>query len=71
MRQNLKIALQMDPLEGLDLKGDTTFILGFEAIRRGFNILSIVTEARRAPLATKDFHSRINNLGTQVSKKNY
>ena len=41
----------------------------YEAIRRGFNILSIVTEARRAPLATKDFHSRINNLGTQVSKK--
>tara|TARA_B100001989_G_scaffold73224_2_gene50029 strand:- start:2900 stop:3937 length:1038 start_codon:yes stop_codon:yes gene_type:complete len=41
----------------------------YEAIRRGFNILSIVTEARRTPLATKDFHSRINNLGTQVSKK--
>ena len=32
MTQKLKIALQMDPLEKLDLKGDTTFILGLEAI---------------------------------------
>ena len=38
MRQKLKIALQMDPLEKLDLKGDTTFILGFEAIKRGFEL---------------------------------
>ena len=38
MRQNLKIALQMDPLEKLDLKGDTTFILGLESIKRGFKL---------------------------------
>ena len=38
MRQKLKIALQMDPLEKLDLKGDTTFILGLEAIKRGFKV---------------------------------
>ena len=38
MRQKLKIALQMDPLERLDLKGDTTFILGLEAINRGFEV---------------------------------
>ena len=38
MRQKLKIALQMDPLEKLDLKGDTTFILGLEAIKRGFEV---------------------------------
>ena len=38
MRQNLKIAFQMDPLERLDLKGDTTFILGLEAIKRGFEV---------------------------------
>ena len=36
MKPKLKIALQMDPLEKLDLKGDTTFILGLEAIKRGF-----------------------------------
>jgi len=28
----------MDPLEKLDLKGDTTFILGLEAIKRGFEV---------------------------------
>ena len=38
MRQKLKIAIQMDPLEKLDLKGDTTFILGLEAIKRGFDV---------------------------------
>ena len=38
MRQKLKIALQMDPLEKLDLKGDSTFILGLEAIKRGFEL---------------------------------
>ena len=38
MSHNLKIALQMDPLEKLDLKGDSTFILGLEAIKRGFEL---------------------------------
>ena len=38
MRHKLKIALQMDPLEKLDLKGDSTFMLGLEAIKRGFEL---------------------------------
>ncbi len=38
MKQKLKIAIQMDPLEKLILKGDTTFILGHEAIKRGFEV---------------------------------
>ena len=38
MKQKLKIALQMDPLERLDLKGDSTFIIGLEAIKRGFEV---------------------------------
>ncbi len=38
MKKKLKIALQMDPLNKLDLKGDTTFILGLEAIKRGFDL---------------------------------
>ena len=38
MKQKLKIALQMDPLERLDLKGDSTFIIGIEAIKRGFEV---------------------------------
>jgi glutathione synthase len=35
MKTKLKIAFLMDPLEKLDLKGDTTFALGFEAQKRG------------------------------------
>ena len=38
MKKKLKIGLQMDPLEKLDLKGDSTFILGLEAINRGFEL---------------------------------
>ena len=38
MKKKLRIALQMDPLEKLDLNGDTTFILGLEAIKRGFDL---------------------------------
>ena len=38
MKHKLKVALQMDPLEKLGLKGDSTFILGLEAIRRGFEL---------------------------------
>ena len=38
MKKKLKIALQMDPLEKLNLKGDTTFILGLEAVKRGFEV---------------------------------
>ena len=38
MTKNLKIAIQMDPLEKLDLKGDTTFILGLEAVKRNFEV---------------------------------
>ncbi len=38
MKKKLKIALQMDPLEKLDLRGDSTFILGLEAIKRGFDV---------------------------------
>ena len=38
MKKKLKIALQMDPLEELNLNGDTTFILGLEALERGFDL---------------------------------
>ena len=38
MKKNLKIAFLMDPLEKLDLKGDTTFALALEAQNRGHEI---------------------------------
>ena len=39
MKQKLKIAFLMDPLENLDLKGDTTFALALEAQKRLSNLL--------------------------------
>ena len=38
MKKSLKIAFLMDPLEDLDLKGDTTFALALEAQSRGHKI---------------------------------
>ena len=38
MKQKLKIAFLMDPLENLDLKGDTTFALALEAQKRNHTI---------------------------------
>ena len=34
----LSIAIQMDPIEGLDIQGDSTFALGLEAQRRGHRL---------------------------------
>lgn len=38
MKKRLKIAFLMDPLENLDLKGDTTFALAYEAQNRNHQI---------------------------------
>ena len=38
MKKKLNIAIQMDPLENLNLKGDTTFALAMEAQNRSFNL---------------------------------
>ena len=32
------VAIQMDPVEALDIKGDSTFVLGLEAQRRGYRL---------------------------------
>ena len=37
-----------------------------EAIRRGFNILSMVS---RAPLSSRDIHNRVNQSGINVSQR--
>jgi len=35
---NLTVALQMDPIESVDINGDSTFALGLEAEKRGFKL---------------------------------
>ena len=44
MKKNLKIAFLMDPLEKLNLKGDTTFALALEAQNRGHEIFFFTPE---------------------------
>ena len=34
----LKVAFQMDPIEGIEIRGDSTFALLLEAQRRGNSI---------------------------------
>src|SRR3546814_9855431 len=34
----LKVAIQMDPIESIDFDGDSTFVLGLEAERRGYSL---------------------------------
>ena len=38
MKKKLNVAIQMDPLESLNLKGDTTFALAIEAQNRKYNL---------------------------------
>ena len=80
MRQKLKIALQMDPLEKLDLKGDSTFILGLEAIKRGFELYfyspsdliyknnMVYAKARILDLALENGKETFNYGNTKVLK---
>lgn len=35
---SLNVALQMDPLEGIDTQGDSSFVLGLEAQKRGYTL---------------------------------
>ena len=35
---SLQVAIQMDPIAGIDIRGDTTFALGLEAQRRGHDL---------------------------------
>ena len=35
----LKVAIQMDPIETIDVGGDSTFALGLEAQKRGFELI--------------------------------
>ena len=33
------VAIQMDPIDGIDIDADSTFVLGLEAERRGYALL--------------------------------
>jgi glutathione synthase len=35
---SLKVALQMDPIEDIDINGDSSFVMGLEALKRGYSL---------------------------------
>ncbi len=35
---SLKVAFQMDPIENIDINGDSTFVLALEALKRGYTL---------------------------------
>ena len=40
----LRVAIQMDPLESIDVKADSTFLLGLEAQARGYQLYHYLPE---------------------------
>lgn len=69
----LKVALQMDPVEDIDINGDSTFVLGLEAIERGHDLFHYLPEsliwneaivmARMAPLVLRRDKANHYTLG--------
>ncbi len=41
---SLRVAIQMDPIESIDIKGDSTFVMGLEAQKRGHSIFHYLPE---------------------------
>ncbi len=44
MAKNLRIAIQMDPMDGIDIRADSTFALALEAMERGFRLYHYLPE---------------------------
>lgn len=44
MKKHFKIAIQMDPLESINIKSDSTYILALEAQKRGYDLFHYLPE---------------------------
>ena len=44
MKKHFKIAIQMDPLESINIKTDSTYILALEAQKRGYRLFHYLPE---------------------------
>jgi glutathione synthase len=45
MKKHFKIAIQMDPLESINIKSDSTYILALEAQKRGYRLFHYLPES--------------------------
>lgn len=41
---SLRVAIQMDPIESIDINGDSTFVMGLEAQKRGYSLFHYLAQ---------------------------
>ncbi len=63
----LKVAIQMDPIESIDIGGDSTFALGLEAQKRGFELYYYLPE--NMSLRDGAVTARIRSLALRTKAK--
>jgi len=74
----LRVALQMDPIDTIDITGDSSFVLGLEAEKRGFSIFHYLPDqltykdgsvnARMRPLSLRYQADDFYTLGDEFSE---
>ena len=65
----LKVAIQMDPIESVDVGGDSTFALGLEAQKRGFKLYYYLPE--NMSLRDGAVTARIRSLALKDKSEDY
>jgi len=72
MKKHINIAIQMDPLEKINPKEDSTFVIAKEAQRRGFKIFHYLPKnitLKNNSITAKGFYFKILNSGVKFFKK--
>ena len=65
----LKVAIQMDPIESIDVGGDSTFALGLEGQKRGFELYYYLPEAMS--LRDGEVTARLHSLALKDKSADY
>jgi len=72
MKKHFKIAIQMDPLEKINPKEDSTFVIAQEAQRRGYKLFHYLPKdisLKNNTIITKGCYFKIINQGKKFFKK--
>lgn len=72
MKKHFKIAIQMDPLEKINPKEDSTFVIAQEAQRRGYKLFHYSPKdisLKNNTIIVKGFYFKIINQGKKFFKK--
>lgn len=72
MKKHFKIAIQMDPLEKINPKEDSTFVIAQEAQRRGYKLFHYLPKdisLKNNTIIAKGYYFKIINQGKKFFKK--